>query len=258
MSQQENENVIERIKKLIRQANDEACSKEEADTAMKLANRLLLKYNLQLSEIDFREGKNKASNIIQEIYDLDDMQNRHEAEWVVKLFNVVATANMCDRIHLVSGKRYGQGRMAIIGLKHNVDITYYMVDQAIAKIRSLETMYWKRYMGDTKRNTFRRGFFIGAVEGLSMKLYQSMYEAEKEAKEEANKTGGNNQFALMVINNKEAIENFVNDNYHNLKTASKVTSYSGINARAAGQYEGQRMNLNKGLSNPNATAQIKN
>lgn len=239
--------ILEKIQKLLALANDPAAAVEEAASAMGMANRLLLKYNLELSQVETNDHKNI---IIREFYDLNELQSKNEADWIAKLFSVICKFNMCSIIQHSNTKPNCQGKIALIGLKHNIDMVYYMVDQVSSKIRVAEKQIWGLYDGPTKRNAFKRGFFIGAIEGIAYKLRK--VEEERKNDEVYNNNVVNKveaqEMGLMIVKNDSLIKTFIQDNYQNLK-APKKSSYSGMDSRAEGRAFGKNIELSKGLSN---------
>lgn len=254
--------ILDRIKKLLNQNELNGATAEEAATATAMANKLLLKYNLSLSDVDLRENGERITKITQEFFDMNDLQNRHEADWIPKLFHVIARHNLCRVIQINTNRmQYDQGKVAIIGESHNIQIVYYMVDSVINITRIMEKNIWNSHgrFGSVKRNSFRRGFFIGIVEGIAFKLAyeEKLREKQAESNESYDETTSMEtgltgieakQMGLMVMSNKEAIQEFVEKTYDKLKKP-KTTTYNSIDSRKAGFLAGKEMNLSKGLDN---------
>lgn len=243
--------LLDKIQKLMRLKDDKAASQGEIENASTMITQLLLKYNLQMSQV-IGHGI-KENDIGEESFSLQGKQTRHEAGWVVKLFNVVARHNMCRCIHYVGSNKDkdDMGRMVIIGSPMNIEIVYFMVDQLHIRIKDMCSDAWLYYqrnsMGDEKRNTYRRGYLRGCVLGISDKLGEQEQERIREL--EYHPTLENKQMELMIMGNAEALQKY-RDEHHSGTFRSKGTKLSGIGGFQQGLSDGSQMSINKGLNNP--------
>lgn len=240
--------LLQKLEKLLalKDGAESVGNTHEAEAAAGRVTALLMKHNLGLFEAQTEIMKRKIL-AQEEEFDLNDLQSKTEAEWVLKLFNVIATHNMCKCIHHIKRRqKYDQGTVGIIGTKTNIEITYYVVDQLINKIKIAHRLAWKIYQtyGTEKANTFKRGFLVGAVAGIASKLAQVREEVEQEIKLSGAQHAENMQ--LMVIANKDAIQKYTEEAYPDLRK-TKGRKLSGADGKRKGYESGSNMNIQQGM-----------
>lgn len=236
-----NENVIAKIQKLLNlQEGAKAVGNlAEAENAAMRVQEFLLKHNLSLDEVKESQIEAKAKMVMED-FDLDAHQGKSDANWVHSLITVIANYSLCRAIKLSEtvGARhnYDQGFVKILGETNNVAIVKFTVEQLISKIHIAEKLAWKVYIGPEKRNTFKRGFLVGAVVGIKSKLRE----------QESQLTSTNTQMGLMVINKKDAVNKFYADQFPGARVRGnkQLMSRDGKNQ---GYAAGYNMNINKGV-----------
>lgn len=202
------EAILLRIKKLqerIAGGVGEITTQNEIEQATKMMTALLLKYNLSMSQINGHTGDTKG-NVDHKQYDLNGKMTRHEAGWLNDLFHVIAKYNMCRAISSNPSDKQDKddmGYVFLIGKTHNIEIVYYLIDQLTIKIKKLCSECWKSYDGEEKRNTYRRGFLRGAVQGIARQL------SAQDLEQKTNNPIEGNEMGLMVINNNQLIQKYV-------------------------------------------------
>lgn len=245
------QDLLDKIQKIINLRDGAAAvgSTDEAEAAANKITQLLLKYNLDLFEVE-KEGMRRKIETTEELWELDEHQTKHEADWVVYLFVAIADVNMCKSFHYIRRrKKYDQGQIAVVGSPLNVSLVYFICEQLIAKIRIAHKLAWKNYSGPEKANTYKRGFLSGAVIGIKMKLKESQKELEKSLLKEESHISGSahiNNMALMITTNKEAIDLFIQEKHGGLKNG-RQSSLSGQGGMASGIAAGKGMQINKGV-----------
>lgn len=238
-----NESVIAKIQKLINlQEGAEAVgSIHEAENAAMRVQEYLLKYNLSISDVKTAKIAEKAKIGVTN-FDLNPHQAKTEANWVRNLFWAISKYYLCKALHNAYTPgyfgKYDQGTMRIIGEENNVAIVMYTVEQLLSKIHISEKLSWKSYHGYEKRNAFKRGFLIGAVNGIEKKLEDQQRKMVEE----------NNSMALMVITKKKELSEYVNTHFR-VKSTSSNSRLSGIDGKTRGYEAGYNMNINKGMGN---------
>ena len=219
----------------------------EAETALAKAQELLLKYNLEKAEI-FDHGDETEQTLISdrdiELCDLGWKKN--EAQFTVSLINVIARYNLCKIVHIKTASPWG-GRVAIFGEQDNIDMVIYIHIQLQERIRHLGKKEFTKYewMGE-KKNTFMRGFLMGAVNGISLKL-RTQYENFQN-----NEAKGNQLIRATDQLIKEAIE----DRFAGGLTSGKSKALKGVNAAALGFAAGKNMEIHKGVGSSQITKQL--
>lgn len=235
--------LVEKIQKLenLREGAEAIGSMAEAENAAMRIQELLFKHNLTMDQVSATKIREKVT-MMQDKFDLDPHQAKTEADWLAKLIFAISPLFMCQAVKTTTRRhRYDQGIMTILGEKNNVAVVIYTVEQLINKIDVAEKMEWKRYAGHEKRNTFRRGFLVGAVAGITSKLRAQQEELKRE----------NNSLALMVINKQKEVEKFTQEVFPRLKTA-RAASLMSRDGRSSGYEAGRNMNINRGVGGGNS------
>ena len=113
----EKENVITKIQKLLKlqYGAEQIGSTGEAYQAAKMVRKLLMEYNLSMSDIDTSEGEQKLTMSKSEELAGSDRYGNH---WKFRLLGVIASNNLCSAYQRVSGK------MFVIGTEDNVAIVH--------------------------------------------------------------------------------------------------------------------------------------
>lgn len=257
---------MEKIRNLINLKDNEGATAAEAANAAEKLNNLLLKHNLTMMQAEDyksrKEGKEAKKNQPEDRrVDLDKRQGRHDADWLIKLFNTLAYFNMCMLVrHRTHRHQYDQGMISIIGAQHNIEIVIYFVDQLVPKIEQGYKQTWNKYKDLTheKRNTFRRGFLTGCVEGISTKLSEMERYRKHQAEQEKFRgiQGENTQMGLMVINNRALIKDFIDQKFGNLRTSQGGELRKSALSRELGRKHGRSMDINKGVGGNNTAGNL--
>lgn len=242
-SKQVPQDIINRIEKLMALRDNAGTPAESENAAMRISE-LLMKWNIEMEQLDFKTNATKKA-ITKETVDLNELQTKTEADWVVRLFGVIAQYNLCSVIrHVTKQKEYDQGYVAVIGKAHNIEIVNYTAIALIPKIRYAEKNTWGNYSGPEKRNTFKRGFLLGCIAGINAKLKEQQVAMQRES----------TSITALVQTNSLEIREFIQNQYHNLKS-SKSTGTSSNHGKQMGFEAGKGMSLNKGIGNTNAAGQ---
>lgn len=244
------DSILERIQKLMAIKEGSGASQNEIEEAAKMATALLMKYNLSMSEVSGHKGETKGK-MEHDKFSMQGKTTRHEAGWLQDLYHVIAKYNMCKAIKSHPNEKQDKDDMGyvwLVGKRHNVEIVHYLVDSLTHKIRTACATAFKTYDGDEKRNTFRRGFFRGAVVGIGIKL--------KEQAEELKMDGAtNNEMGLMVVSNAQAIKLYVQQLMGGT-SASKAHNLMSKNGYTQGVEEGRKMTTNAALGNGNINKRL--
>lgn len=257
--------LINRIKKLLAMANDKGASQNETEVALRMANSLLIKHNLTMTDV-------QVSSIQKDVIESD--KNRvgfggikEEGRWESPLMSTLCQYNFCHSItHTVT--RVHGGSITVIGKKENVEIVLYLFDVARTIFRSLskeaynthrkDVLEENRPLGLSEKDCLRqkkmgyrmpwiRTYLKGCVLGLADKL-----ESEKKQVQANQDRAIANKFALVCTNTELAIRNFMDDKYKNLRTTKrnmKVSKDHG--ALSSGISAGKSVSLQKGLAGAN-------
>lgn len=252
------EKLIDKVRKLIAKAEN-TDSQAESDAFMGKANALLLKHNLQMTQVESVED---ATAIQQDKSCVETGGIKSEGKWEDNLVGVLARHNMCRII--IHGMTYShKGTVSIIGKPENIETVKYLFEVSRNTIRRLSKKAYKSYrasvlrewnyegyeerdliqMGQlANRMPWCRNYLKGATAGLNAKLKEMKAAMLKEQGPSVE-----NQFALMVVDNDKALEIFIADAYPKLGKA-RATVVNDASAYNQGKRDGKNINLNKGVS----------
>lgn len=234
-------NVLDKIEKLLAMAGGGTL--HEAETAAKMASKLLLKFNLSMDDIDTRiDDKERA--VTDELFEMGKIWKKAEGNWIQNLYSAVARTNLCK---IILKPRYG-GRnwkvigkdIWVIGKRANVDMVHFICQQLVPRIRKLESRSWSEYQGWDKRGKFRRGFLIGATVGVSQQLEAQLRQMRKEEP----------KLDALVIYNDKAVQEYVNKKWPKLGKG-RSGSTSSNDGYSQGKTAGNNMSIHKGVGGTN-------
>ncbi len=116
------EKTLDRIKKLLAQANDDSCTQAEAAAFAAKAAEIAAREQLELNEIDWAERKEGAPIGTYHFWpqEHDIKRSKVRVKWQEQLVSMIARSQQC-RIVLMGGNTYD-----IIGRKGNVEIAAYL------------------------------------------------------------------------------------------------------------------------------------
>lgn len=240
------ENAKQKIQKLLKlQYNAEKIgSTGEAYQAAKMVKKLLMEYNLSVSDIDTSEGEQKLSMSKSEEITSGSMYGNH---WKFQLLGVIAVNNLCQVYKRMSGK------MFVVGTETNVIIVKEFYDYLSKVFRRLGEEHWNEKLREIEKEygpglrteetdkateTVRRKYVRSYLEGVSYGL-QENYNSLKPTSEET---------ALVVCHNK-LIDEYVNSNFEwnkSKKRERRRTVYG--DAFDLGQTDGRAVSLNRQIS----------
>lgn len=238
---QEREKALNRIRKMFALANDEGASEGEVENALKFAQSLMAKYNIERDEVDLSPDD----------IDIEEQDNEYthleRKYWTWDLLNVIGDSNDCKVIKSTrfkyneskAGKeRFHQTFYKIIGTREDRLLTKELFNLTVPLIRNLADQRFKERAKAIKENPleaflnplptkrfFTSSYIDGFIAGLNIKLSEN----KKKIKED-DLTG---KYGLMIIKKDDLIENFVKTSMGKLKSA-KSTSSTSIDGNAYG------------------------
>ena len=230
------ETVIQKIRKLLKlqYGAEKIGNSGEAYQAAKMVRKLLLEYNLSLSDIQ-EEEQQQAARIVET--DPLSYADQYGVSWKQNLLMIICRYNLCSLIVCPRRKQ-----MNIVGTEANTIVVKEFYEYLLQVFRRLsmerlneaqnEYLGTGRFMTEPKKKDFLRSYLEGVSRGL-----QENYEAQHSTSQE---TG------LMVCH-KELIKDYLVS-----KSIGKVRRCSTTKVRPdgfnAGFDDGRNVNLNKQLS----------
>ena len=214
--------IVNKIKKLLSLAG--SSNQNEAETASKKANELLIKHNLKMQDV-----KSHSSDYEREILSAKTKQSPED-----KYINGILSKHFFVQLVIARDKRNNITTVYILGRKENVEVAGYVKDFLTRAFRDL----WAKYRNESKcPANFKQSYFIGLYKGLDEQLSVTRKATEAE-------TG------LIVIKQDEALSEFINDIFGKLKNSRKHTiSTRDSRAIEAGKEAGKSLKIQQGISN---------
>ena len=240
----EKENVIQKIQKLLKlQYNAEKIgSTGEAYQAAKLVRKLLIEYNLSMSDIDASDSEQKLSMSKSDEFSGSDRYGNH---WKFKLLGVIACNNLCSAYQRVSGK------MFVIGIEENVAIVQEFYKYLVKVFRRLAKEHWKRKCKEWELQGYNVEYILFADKTIENKFFRSYLEGVPVGLQENYDTlKPTSEETALVVCHQEAIDEYVKENFtmNDKKHRTRRRELYG-DAYALGAADGRAVSLNRQLSN---------
>ena len=235
----DNEKVLDKVRKLLALANNEAASEGERDNAMRMAHKLLTMHQLEMAYVDAHTR------------DRDDPRGRTDWEgwnmpWCKNIRSTVGKLFMCQ--YIIGGKiNATRGRHIYVGRASNVATAMYMSDFII---RSLLREGTKRFGHNLAPET--RAFATGA----SDRLYARVSEMQKQAQQEVKAAGSSLVLADLALVEQDANEAWKLANMSTTQTKPKSRKNIDVSAYLEGTEYGSTIGLNTQLANKPGTLAI--
>lgn len=239
----EKENVITKIQKLLKlqYGAEKIGNTGEAYQAAKMVRKLLMEYNLSMSDIDTSDGVQKISISKSEDISSGSSFGNH---WKFQLLGVIAVNNLCQAYKRMDGKIF------VVGTESNVVVVkeffeYLSVvfcrlaeEHWVEELRDIEKEYGPRLKTEETNKALeavRRKYIRSYMEGVPIGL-QKNYDSLNPTSQET---------ALAVCHN-EAIKEFVESNFNLNETKKrKRTRRVYGDAFDLGEADGKSVSLNK-------------
>lgn len=253
------DSILEKIKKLLDKSQS-TDSKEEADSFMVKAQKLIQEHNVN---IEYIENLEYEKDKIQEA-NLDWKDN-----WEADLLYIISENNLCS-----SFKLYKQSRSAIVGKKTNIEICIYMYHFYKNAILNLAVNEYDNYLKEKKEFMKHNGvdidlipdevikksigdkfifdFTDGCVTGINIKFKEGKRQFQEQLKSQNNKTG----MELILLNDK-SIEEYIEKNHGKLRSTSSKRKLKNPNAYYSGIEKVKGINYHVGVSNTNFKGHLK-
>jgi hypothetical protein len=237
------DNVIEKVKALLRKAHDKAVSKEEAALYAGKAQELMTRHGIEVTIADLHAGK-KDEEITSENLISDCCQK--DRYWLGPLMMRIAEVNGC--MCYVRGGDGGRGFFYFIGTKTDGQTSRYVAGW----LRSLVDDQTKHHC-PAMSDKYRRDFKYGCVQAINEKLRSHRKAAIETARKELGSGLTGNE--LMIVNNAiikveqqlAKVTAWQNEKFK-LKDGQSRSRSTNVDARAHGYSVGKTLNVNSGAS----------
>ena len=239
----EKENVITKIQKLLKlqYGAEKIGNTGEAYQAAKMVRKLLLEYNLSMSDIDTSDGVRKISISKSEDISSGSSFGNH---WKFQLLGVIAVNNLCQAYKRMDDKIF------VVGTESNVAIVKEFFEYLSVVFRRLAEEHWTAELKDLEKEygprlktdetnkaleAVRRKYIRSYLEGVPIGLQQN-YDSLKPTSEET----------ALAVCHAEAIKEFVNSNFNwnDTKKRKRTRKVYG-DAFDLGEADGKSVSLNR-------------
>jgi len=217
--------IIEKINKLFALANSD--NENEASSAMAKANQLLVKYNLQLADIDVKDKSYSDEVVAEEPY------MRIHQKFILPIlkryfFVDVFLSRVPTGKYSKAGQRLTKTQIVLCGTKENIEIAHYTYDFLCQAYQSLWLTY-KRENGLSEKK--RQHYYQGLSDGIGEKLELSKKSVETE-------------MGLVVVPDDGLVQHMKDKK---LRSTSNSRPHADAEHADAGANAGRGLNLRKGL-----------
>jgi hypothetical protein len=189
--------AIEKIRKLMEFSKENGASESEIENAMKLAQRLMLKHNLEMGDIGL------TTNDIAEFHLPNTWKKGTESKrFLWDLLSCIASGYNCE---VLSGYSTELGVMAykIIGFREDREAVAVLFEATLPQVRSLTKARYKESDKSASIVKFTISYQTGFIHGLRAKL--------KADKEEFIKSESSEEYGLMIVKKDALIEEYVKE-----------------------------------------------
>lgn len=238
------ENVIQKIQKLLKlQYGAESIgSTGEAFQAAKMVQKLLMEYNLQMSDIDTSDGQDTMK--MNKSVDMSS-GSKYGNHWKFRLLDVIASNNLCQAYLRMNGK------MFVIGLEDNVAIVKEFYDYLVLVFRRLAKEHWKSKCIEWQKKGYNVKYILQEDKTIETKFFRSYLEGVPVGlQENYDSLKPTSAETALAVCHQEAIEKYVRNNFRfsDKKTRNR-TRHVLSDAYNLGKADGKSVSLNKQLNN---------
>jgi hypothetical protein len=214
---------LEKLLKL-QESAEKLGSLEEAQNAAGQIQKLLLKYNLAMGDIDTGD-KDPLDSINKTDMSFEDMgMKKTSGKWIESLVFTIARYNLCRAIKI------GGWGMTIMGLPENLEVVKRHINILLKQLPIMGREAFKSYHGHEKKNTYQRGYLLGAVVGIRDTLILNRQEMEQlESK-----------VTSLVLTSDKLVTQAVEKEFTDLKKSRSARS-SSSDGRGKGYKDGKAM-----------------
>jgi len=239
----EKENVIQKIQKLLKlQYGAESIgSTGEAFQAAKMVKKLLMEYNLSMSDIDTSDGEQKLTMTKSDELAGSDRYGNH---WKFQLLGVIASNNLCSAYKRVSGK------MFVIGTEDNVAIVQEFYNYLVKVFRRLAKEHWERKCKEWEQQGYNVEYILFADKTVENKFFRSYLEGVPVGlQENYDSLKPTSAETALVVCHQEAIDEYVKENFtmNDKKPRTRTRKIYG-DAYNLGAADGRAVSLNRQIA----------
>lgn len=228
--------IINKLRKILTLANDDAAHPGEAEAAMAKAREIAIAHNIELASVDMDSDDRAKSNINIEKDDSLRIRSKYQQpyhRWVFGILEVVFQVHVILNIYSSSSGKVVT-RITLVGDA---------VDVAIAKevFPFLEKIFPATLSRCVSEGKLR--YCAADTNGCYRGIYAGIVETNRRA--EAKATSTTNRYALVVRRKEEEISSAVAIWFPFLRKQRRTTQRKNPLAQMLGYAEGRKINLNQ-------------
>jgi len=235
--------AIEKVRKLMEFKSETGATESEIENAMKLAQKLMIKHNIEDKDLQLTTNDINTS-IIQSTWK-DGMEAR---SFEINLLGVLAKTFICKIIRFrdekyikETGKFTTTDSYKVVGLEEDRKVLVDTYESLLVQIRNLVKTRYKESDKSISQFKFTTSYQAGFLTGLSNKL-----AADKE--QFLQLEGSRETYGLIVVKKDALIEEFVKMTM-SIKSIKMKGSDLDPSAYNKGKEDGSQKNLNKQIGN---------
>lgn len=226
MTQTDRQKMIDKIVGLLALA-DSTNHDEEADTARKMAGKLMAKYSIDFTDV--KEGETVT-------FTQEDYCNINPQKYEVQLENAIGKFN---GVLIITVTKWGGSKyIRLVGSRENIDAHMYMMDL----VKSQRNNAWnifranQDFLDQPVTQKEKAKWFMGYSYGVNNKVWD-LINASAEAKQE---------WGLVVIDPVKAAEEWYKESHSLVTRKNRASQFS-----TAGLNSGRNVNLNRAVTTSN-------
>jgi hypothetical protein len=234
LSEERRKKIIDKIKKLLSLSDKGKNTNEyEAALAASKAQDLLLRYNLNLTDIEYKSEKCKQTFF--------DIGSKNPGKWASSLVVMVMRHFYCEVLYA------GKGKYIIVGEELDAEVASFTFDYLHETVTRLAKDFAVKHKILRDARTMRTSYSIGAVTSIEETLVRLKKINESVARFDARIEHGEEN-ALVILENKlENIKEHIQENFPNLKKKQNYISVNDQYAYEQGREDGRSIAIRQGL-----------
>lgn len=231
--------VLERVRKMMRLANDAAATEGERENALRMAHATLAKYNLTMAQAE-ANGQQKTEDRT------DGAFNLREYAWMRTCAQAVASLFFCSFFFVPYKPKHAT--YCFVGTEANVFTTVEMVRYILGSINR-EATKQAESVGQTPRGTYWRDFCKGATIHISRRCKELIQAAAAQRAEPAAAPAAAPGTAIVLAsvyqNQMKLNDQYIQKTVGGIKTRTSRQQRPKTNGFSAGYEYGGTVGLQK-------------
>lgn len=220
------ESIMAKIRKALALANDGA-NDQECETAMLMAQRLMAKHGVDMSEVEQEQEETK------EISDEAITERGRTPYWKKSLAMVIAENFRC---YSYTRTGFGKSRLFFLGVKEDVELAKELFEFAVNVLERSVRNYLRKQReerGDSYEGSgLRNDYILGFIDGLKEKFAEQVEEL---------------CLTPALVKDEELVEVYERRNFRRGRSSSVSRSFDG-NAYSSGHREGKSLSKDSRLN----------